>query len=457
MPDNIDDLTDNVQVESFVPAAAHLELQILQQGQREFRVPFLESEIVFSEHARRAFPSGSAWCAKLSGSTVTLENKDTFQALQLLPGTILDIEGSKISILDARQPPIGRLEGISDPFTGRFWTISLQQTWLGRQGKRFNHIELDHATISRAHASFLPDHHGRVLLVAESAGSAVSVNGEALKPAENRRLSHGDLLTLGALQFRFHSQETAPQGQSLLNVLSLGTFQVAVGSPAETGVQIMAKKPRWLLAALASSWGAARPVETLLDWLWPDLPIERSRRNLSNVLGRIREELGCDSAEFDSLLVRTPSTLGLNPERLGTHDFIEARKLCRHRGALTSKAGLESLLALYRGPYLPTCLEEWAESLRQGLELDVLGTLLATARYFRDQSDFDSVALACQRCLELDALNDEAASLLMEAFLQARRPEKALQLFDAQARLLQQEGLEPSTDMIRLRLQAGAL
>ncbi len=449
-----DDLTDNVLAETFTPAGAHLELQILQQGQREFRFPFLQEEIVFAEHARSAFPQGSPWKARLASGRVTLHNSETGQSLPLTPGTIFDLEDSKIALIDARQAPLGRLEGISEPFTGRVWTIDLQQTWLGRQGRRFNHIEINHATISRTHATFMPDHHGRVVLVAESTGSAVSVNGEAMKTGETRRLSHGDLLTLGGLQFRFHAQGTAQTGKSLLNVLSLGTFQVALGAPAETGAQITTKKARWLLAALAASWGAARPVETLLEWLWPDLTVERARRNLSNVISRIREELNCEPADFETLLIRTPSTLGLNPERLGSHDFEEVRKLTRNRGALTSVAGLENLLTLYRGPYLPTCLEDWAEALRQGLELDVLETLLATARYFREQGNFEPVSRACEKCLQLDSLNEEAASLLMEAYLRVGRPERAIKFYESQVRVLQREGFEPSTDMIRLHLEA---
>ncbi len=445
MVDDFDDLTDNVRAETIVPAGAHLELQILQQGGREFRFPFLASEI--------AFPEPSAWRARLAGESVTLHHPGG-QTIPLPAGTILELEECMVSLIDARQAPVGRLEGISDPYTGRVWTIDLQQTRLGRRGKRFNHIELNHPSISRAHASFLPDQHGRVTLVAESAGSAVSVNGEALTPGDKRLAQHGDLLTLGGLQFRFHASETAQVGRNLLNVLSLGTFQAALGAPAETGVQLTTKKARWLLAALAANWGTAKPVETLIEWLWPELTEDRGRRNLSHTISRIREELECEPADFETLLLRTPSTLSLNPERLGSHDYHEVRKLTQARGALTSGAALELLLSLYKGPYLPTCLEDWAHNLRQSLELDVLGTLLATARYFRDQAEFEPVARAAQKALELDNLNEEALGLLMEACLQTGRPERAIKLYEGHLRLLQVEGLEPGMDLVRLHLRA---
>lgn len=446
MSDEFDDLTENVRAETFVPAGAHLELQILQAGGREFRFPFLESEIVF--------PEPSPWRARLALESVSLHNADTGQSIPLPPGTLIELEDNMVSLIDARQAPVGRLEGISEPYTGRFWTIDLQQTRLGRRGKRFNHIELNHASISRAHASFLPDQHGRVTLVAESAGSAVSVNGQALDPGAKRVANHGDLLTLGSLQFRFHASETAQVGSNLLNVLSLGTFQVALGAPAETGVQLTTKKARWLLAALAVNWGTAKPVETLIDWLWPELTEDRGRRNLSHTISRIREELECDPADFETLMLRTPSTLSLNPERLGTHDYHEVRKLTQTRGALTSVAALELLLSLYKGPFVPTCLEDWAQHLRQSLELDVLGTLLATARYFRDQGEFEPMARAAQKCLELDNLHEEAVGLLMEACIQTARPERAIKLYEGHLRLLQAEGLEAGMDLVRLHLRA---
>jgi DNA-binding SARP family transcriptional activator len=444
--DEFDDLTDNVRAETFVPAGAHLELQILQQGGREFRYPFLESEVVF--------PDGSPWKARLAADTVTLYHSESGESIPLRPGAVLDLEDSKIALIDARQAPVGRLEGLSEAYTGRFWTIDLQQTRLGRRGKRFNHIELNHPSISRAHASFLPDQHGRVTLIAESAGSAVNVNGEAVNPGDKRIANHGDLITLGALQFRFHASETAQLGSSLLNVQSLGTFQAALGAPAETGAQFVTKKARWLLAALAASWGTPKPVETLIDWFWPELTIDRGRRNLSNIIGRIREELECDPTDFETLLLRTPSTLGLNPERLGTHDYNEVRKLTQARSALTSTATLEMLLGLYRGPYLPACLEDWAANLRQSLELDVLATLLATARYFQAQSDFENSIRAGEKALELDVLNEEALALLMEAWMQNGRPERALKLYEGHLRRLQAEGLEPGMDLVRLHLRA---
>ncbi len=451
--DDMDDLTENIEPQTVVPAGAHLELQILKEGGSEYRFPFLASEIVLAEHAKLAFPQGSAWIARLSHGSVSLSNTETGEIHRLVPGAALDLDDTKIRLVDTRQAPIGRLEGLSETFTGRNWSIDAQQTWLGRRGKRFNHVEINHPSVSRTHASFLPDQHGRVTLVAESAGSAVSINGVALDSGGTARLRNGDLLTFGRLQFRFHSREESRAG-SLLNVNSLGTFQVALGMPADTGVQITTKKARWLLAALASGWGSPKPVETLLEWLWPDLVVERARRNMSNVIGRIRDELGCPSEEFEGLLIRTPSTLGLNPQRLGVHDYQEARKLTQSRAAITSVAGVDRLIRLYRGPYLPTCLEDWAHARRQSLELDVLGTLQASARYFRADSNFEVVSRIAEKCLELDNFSDEAAVTLMEAYLETGRPERALRLYNDFSRILRLEGLEPSTEMIRLQLQA---
>jgi DNA-binding SARP family transcriptional activator len=444
--DDADQVTDNIRPQAVVPAGAHLELQILRQDGREFRFTFLDSVI--------EFPDGARWNARLAGGTVTLHNSASGESIPLSPGLTVELQDSMVSLIDARQPPLGRLEGLSEPFTGRVWTLQQQQSRVGRRGKRFNHIELNHPSISRAHASFLPDQHGRITLLAESAGSAVSANGEPLNPGDRRLVQHGDLLILGSLHFRFHGSATAQAGRKLLNVLSLGTFQAALGGSAETGTQLSGKKPRWLLAALAANWGTPKPVETLLEWLWPELPEERGRRNLSHTIGLIRAELECEPADFESLILRTPSTLGLNPERLGTHDYQEVRKLTQSRAALTSVAALESLLALYRGAYLPTCLEDWAESIRRSLERDVQETLLATARYFQEHGDWEIVSRSSEKCLELDDLNEDALAMLMEACLQTNRQSRAVKLYEAHLRRLRSDGLEPGMELVRLHLRA---
>lgn len=453
MIEDDDALTDNVAAETFTPAHAHLELVIVQEGQREFRYPFLETEIVFARDASLAFPDGSPWVARLSGNTVTLKNEQSGETMPLPVGSQMELQDSKIWLVDARQAPLGRLEGITDPFTGRVWTLGGSQSWLGRRGKRFNHIELNHPTISRAHATFTPDQHGRVTLLGESAGSAITVNGTALPAGQTARLANGDLIGFGGLQFRFSCPE-GEVGERLLNVNTMGTLQVALGAPASTGAQISTKKARWLMAVLAVQWGAPKAVETVLDWFWPDLPPARARKNLSHLISVIRDELGCPEGEFESLILRTPSTIALNPDRLGTHDMVEVKKLTASRAAITSDAAVDRLLSLYQGPFMPTCHEDWAHAWRQALELDLQATLLATGQYCLEHESYESLRKVAEKVLEHDVLNEEAARLLMQAYLKTGRPERAVKVYDTIHRELQKEGLEPDTDTMRLYYQA---
>ena len=449
-----DDATENVLIESIVPAHAHLELQVVKEGQSEFRFPFLKEEIDLGSDAAVAFPEGSSWIARLEGGTVELKHRESDQKLLLAIGQHVEVEGRRIWLVDARQPPLGTLEGMTAPLTGRVWHLKSQQSWLGRKGKRHNHVELDHPTISRAHATFLPNANGRVSLLSESAGSGTAVNGQVLEPGVIRPLDHGDLLSFGQLTFRFSSQLEASGAESLLSIKSLGEFGVSLGTQLTLEKGLRNEKARWLLAYLAAHWGQSVPVESLMSKFWPDATTLRSRKNLSYNLRQLKESLGLEDDDYSSLLLRTPSTLQLNPERLATHDYVEVKKLVSSRQALTSEVALNRLLSLYRGPYLAGCYDDWAEVLRTKLEVEVVETLLATARYGVNQGQDAMVNLAAQRLLTIDPLNEQPTILLMESALKNGEPESAVAAYESALKGLKAEGLEPDTEMMKLYYRA---
>ncbi len=454
MSEQTSDPTQNVQAQSVTLASAHLELQIVLDGQREYRFPFITPTLNFSEDAAAAFPQGSDWSAQLSDESVTVSNQSTGQSHPLHVGESVVLDGVNVWLVDVRQPNVGTLEGIEAPFTGRVWHLKGQQSLLGRRGKRLNHIELDHPTVSRAHATFLPDRHGTVSLMCESAGSATTVNGEVVNPGDSVHLRHGDLLGFGTLLFRFSVPRDSSSVDAFLSINTLGTFQVSIGGDAGLGQEVRNEKSRWLLARLAIAWGEPISVEGLLEEFWPGTSSTRGRKNLSYTLLQLKEALNLEDEAFESLILRSPSSLQLNPDRLGRHDYVEVLRMTTSRKPLTSVVALGRLLGLYRGSFLKSCYEDWADIARSKLEIAFAETVLATGSFMLEAKEYQATEDAGRKLLELDPLNEDAARLLMEGYLHQAKPERAVELYEQIVRALKSDGLEPDPELMKLYYRA---
>jgi DNA-binding SARP family transcriptional activator len=452
-PNSIGDATEPTQIEHVEPAHNYLELQVLRQGQQEFRFPFIHSTIDFSKDNSGAFPPDTPWAAHLGQGLVELVNEESGERVPLVVSDSVELDGARIWLLDVRNPPVGTLHGVSAPFAGRMWNLDSQQTWLGRKGKRLNHIELAHPTVSRTHATFLPDRKGRVALLAESAAAPTSVNGQPLEVGVTHTLSNGDLLSFGELNFRFAAQIDAASQEALLSLSTLGTFQAQVGGVPVVS-DITNEKVEWMLAALALNWGEPSSVESLMVWFWPEQTATRGRKNLSYTLRQLREYLNLTEENFGSLVLRTTTAVRLNPDRLDSHDYSQVKSLTQGHKPLTSSVALERLISLYQGRFLPTCYEDWAETARHTLEVDFCKTLTRSAEYHAERSDLATLRLATDKLLEIDPMNEEAVRLLMEGALAAGKPDIAIKSFEELTKTLKAEGLEPDTETLKVFYKA---
>ena len=441
--------TENVEVSGLELAHNHLELRIVQEGRREFRVPFFEAEMRLSEQVPALF-EGLPWRVKLEDERALLYSDEKNPEHLLAPGDSAIVEGSRVWLVDVRRPPLAELEGTTPRFVGRVWQVKDSQCWVGRAGKRLNHIELNHATVSRTHATFLPEEGGRVSLLPEASASPTTVNGEVVPAGEKVELGNGDLLGFGKMMFRFTCRQAAEPEANRLFVQTLEGFKVSLGNEGGPPVEIKNEKAGWLLAILACNWGDPVAVEPLLERFWPDVTGTRGRKNLSYSLGQLKEAFKDLPLEFSELLIRTPTVLTLERRFLGEHDFLEVKKLVEGGKAITSESMLRRLLKLYTGPFLPVCYEDWAERIRATLHNEVLKTLKASARYFLSEGSHQATVLAAEKCLKLEPHNEEAAELLMESYLIQAKPEKAVNVYQRMERTLKRDSLEPSVGLVKL-------
>jgi predicted ATPase/DNA-binding SARP family transcriptional activator len=208
---------------------------------------------------------------------------------------------------------------------------------------------------------------------------------------------------------------------------------------------------KWLLALLALRPGGAVSREWLSATLWPNSNTAMALYNLRRCLTNLRGALG---AETNLLLAPTPKTLCLDRAnvRVDVADFDAAI-------AAGGIEDLEQAAALYRGPLLETCTEEWVLSERIEREHTYLSALATLAAHWACVNQ----PAAAVRCLRLviaaDPLREANHATLMQALADCGDYAAVSQVYRDLRLLLHQElniAASAETDALyrRLRQQA---
>lgn len=322
------------------------------------------------------------------------------------------------------------LEGLSEPCLGRFWPLGKQVFQIGRPGKRSNQLSLEGAGLSREHARILALPEGYWLQV-ESSRSLTELNGRTLKLGEKALLREGDVLVLGEVRLRFRLQIPPPARE--LRIYSLGSFEIYGARGKIDWKQRMACH---LLVRVAVAEGVVA-LERVLEDFWPDLTPTNARRRLTWHLCTLRSQLGED------WVVRT--AYGLQLREGVWHDVVELNR------ALSSGDVARSL-QLYRGAFLDDCYLDWAQQVRQDLEIRFVGMLLASLEVLADPHLRQS---ACQALLARDPICQPAYLASMQADLALGMPQRALKTFALACQKLRSElGAEPAVELVREQQRA---
>ena len=215
--------------------------------------------------------------------------------------------------------------------------------------------------------------------------------------------------------------------------------------------RLRSRQGQWLLALLVLK--RAAPVERawLAAALWPESSDSQSLYNLRRNLSDLRQALGDEVWRLRSPTPRTLS-LDLSGADCDLISFDEAI-------ARADPASLARAAALYQGPLLPGCLEEWAAPERAAREEAVLGTLEALATRAAQQGDAGGAAALLRRALEIDPLRESTARDLMSVLAASGNCAAASEAFRALRRRLREElNAEPDAQTVSLfrRLRAEA-
>lgn len=229
----------------------------------------------------------------------------------------------------------------------------------------------------------------------------------------------------------------------------LGPMQVEVhGRPLPP---LRSRKALWVLALLVLR--QERPVERewLAGTLWPDMEPGRGFTNLRVVLSELRRMLGDQSGRLHS-----PSRHTLSLDLAGAE--VDLRVF---DSALVGKdsAALQQAVALYRGPLLEGCAEEWVYPERRLREQNCLRALQRLGDGALAAGNAVEAAACYQQAIRLDPWWEAARRGLMEALVQSGDRNAALQVYREFVEVLRGDPKavpDPETSALYARLRAEA-
>ena len=203
------------------------------------------------------------------------------------------------------------------------------------------------------------------------------------------------------------------------------------------------RKALALLALLAVSGDRGLSRDTIFGLLWPESDMDQAQNALSQLLFRVRRELGPDA-------VVGTRELRLNPTAISCDRVEFAQAIANGR--------LVSAVELRDGPFLDGFyirdapdFERWCSDERRRLDddfVDALETLAAAATAARDHQ---VAARWWRRRLDADRLNARAARGYAESLIAAGDRESARRFAATYAALIRGElGTEPDAELTRL-------
>jgi predicted ATPase/DNA-binding SARP family transcriptional activator/uncharacterized protein HemY len=171
--------------------------------------------------------------------------------------------------------------------------------------------------------------------------------------------------------------------------------------------RLRSRKGRWLLALLALRHGRGAERDWLAGTLWPESTDAQAAQNLRMALTDLRRALGPEADRLRSVTRRTLclDLAGAEVDALAFDAAVVAG----------TNAALEEAVALYRGPLLEGCVEEWVLPERQVREEAFLKALDALAAQALTEGDSATAERYLRRAVAVDPLREGAQRRLMEA------------------------------------------
>ncbi len=225
----------------------------------------------------------------------------------------------------------------------------------------------------------------------------------------------------------------------------LGGVEVSGADPAQLRGSARAVS---LLAYLVSHPESPQPRAHLAELLWPDSESAQARTNLRRELHHLRvllRDTACLQIDAGFLCWRRSADCVVD-----VHEFLSACRSAIFAVETAERDGVErysgSALALYRGPFLPGCYDDWALAVRQDLARTCVEVCDRVAEFWLSCDDPTAAAVFARRRVLLEPLEEPGYRLLMRVQREAGDRAGAMRTYHRCASVLERElGVEPST------------
>jgi LuxR family maltose regulon positive regulatory protein len=226
-----------------------------------------------------------------------------------------------------------------------------------------------------------------------------------------------------------------------VRIRTLGAFEVFVEDERLTSGRKSQHKPLELLKCITSHRGGAN-ADRLIEQLWPNLDGDAARNAFDLALHRLRKLLkSADNVVLSGRRVR------LNPERVWVDAYaLEACAEAPPHAGPRAPATLESVLRLYRGPFLADEDEPWLFAPRARIRSRFLRLVGELGSQWQSRQRWDQAVELYGQVLELEPAAEVIHRDLIRCLLSAGRAAEALTAYQrceqSLARLL---GTRPSS------------
>ncbi|MCW3053064.1 MAG: transcriptional activator, partial [Chthonomonadales bacterium] len=204
-----------------------------------------------------------------------------------------------------------------------------------------------------------------------------------------------------------------------LSITLFGSMQVRVdGLPLPP---LRSHKPLWLLALLSLRANRPVPREWISGTLWPNSDQSQAFANLRPILSELRSALATESRRL-----RSPDRHTLILDLAGAEVDLLRFDTALARGTLSD---LEQAVALYRGPLLEGCHEDWVPQEREMREDVYLQALQKLGASSLADGRYDAAADYYRRAVRTDPWREAARRGWMEALAKSEDTNAALQVY----------------------------
>jgi DNA-binding SARP family transcriptional activator len=239
-----------------------------------------------------------------------------------------------------------------------------------------------------------------------------------------------------------------------LRITTLGQFAVWKGRRRLPDNAWTRRKSGELFRYLLLQQNRAAGREVIIESLWPDHESDKPIDLLHQATSTLRHILEPDLPDkFPSRYIKVEGEhimLLLPPGSIV--DFEHFERALPTAIQMRSADRLQEALNLYSGELFPSDrYADWSEEKRQSLaELHQRG-MLALAKAYHDQGQYYNAITCCRQILHIDAWNEDAVLIAMQAFAGMQNVPHALQMYQELERTLKAElNIIPRSDLREL-------